>query len=392
MTDNVTITFSADISDLQRGMQQAAAAVDATTNALRNSASQVSASFSSLSGAYTQSATQAVQASRSASATQIAIARDQADAQYQIALDGVKMQDALVKEQTQTSQISRQQQLQSLLALEDQREALERKHLQAVQATYAQNSDGYARTQAKIQESEAGSALRRQQIELDYNKEVDADYRRTFDQIGSTVSSSIMGMIQGHESLRQAAQKVLLAMIQDFVQAQIRMVANSLAGVATETTAVQVGQAAQTAAVSTGAAARAATATEGLIPTLLADAKAAFGGVFAFLAPIMGPAAAGPAAAAGALVTAHAAGAWELGSDHVAMVHQGEMIVPAKDTPWAQSRLSGEGGRGDTHYHTHNWQVSVNGARKPADVVDEIGDNIGKIGRMFARQFNLRPV
>lgn len=369
MTDNVTITFSADISDLQRGMQQAAAAVDATTNALRNSASQVSASFSSLSGAYTQSATQAVQASRSASATQIAIARDQADAQYQIALDGVKMQDALVKEQTQTSQISRQQQLQSLLALEDQREALERKHLQAVQATYAQNSDGYARTQAKIQESEAGSALRRQQIELDYNKEVDADYRRTFDQIGSTVSSSIMGMIQGHESLRQAAQKVLLAMIQDFVQAQIRMVANSLAGVATETTA-----------------------TEGLIPTLLADAKAAFGGVFAFLAPIMGPAAAGPAAAAGALVTAHAAGAWELGSDHVAMVHQGEMIVPAKDTPWAQSRLSGEGGRGDTHYHTHNWQVSVNGARKPADVVDEIGDNIGKIGRMFARQFNLRPV
>jgi hypothetical protein len=66
------------------------------------------------------------------------------------------------------------------------------------------------------------------------------------------------------------------------------------------------------------------------------------------------------------------------------------MIVPSRDTPWAQSRLSGEGG-GDNHYHQHNWQVSVNGARKPSDVVDEIGDNIGKIGRMFSRQLGFRP-
>ncbi len=120
MSDNVTITFTADISDLQRGMQQAAASVDATTGALRGGAAQVGVTFSSLSQAYAQSATQAAQATRDASVTQLAIAREQANAQYQVALDGVKMQEALVREQTQTSQISQQQQLQSLLALEDQ--------------------------------------------------------------------------------------------------------------------------------------------------------------------------------------------------------------------------------------------------------------------------------
>ena len=245
MSDDVTITFSADISDLQRGMQQASVAIDATTSALRSGASQLGGTFSSLSQAYAQSAAQAAQTSRDANETQLAIAREQANAQYRLALDGVKMQEALVKEQTQTSQISDQQQLQSLLALEAQREAIERQHLQAVQATYAQDLDAYLRLQQRLEEIESDGALRREQIELNYNREIYAGYRRTFDQIGSSVSASIMGMIEGHETLRQSAQKVLLAIIQDFIQARIRTVADWLAGVATETTAMQVGQVAR---------------------------------------------------------------------------------------------------------------------------------------------------
>ena len=212
MTDTVTITFSADISDLQRGMQQASAAVDSTTSALRSGASQVGATLNTLAQAYSQSATQAAQASRDASDVQLAIARSQANAQYQIALDGVKMQEMLVKSQTQTSQISDAQQLQSLLALEAQREAIERQHLQALQASYDENSAAYLRAQQKLEEIDAQSALRRQQIEATYNKEIYSDYRRTFEQAGSAVSSSIMGMIEGHETLRQAAQKVLVGL------------------------------------------------------------------------------------------------------------------------------------------------------------------------------------
>ena len=406
MSDAVTITFNADISDLQRGMQQAAASVDATTAALRSGASQLGETFASVSQAYARSATQGAETSRAANATLLSIAREQANAQYQIALDGVKMQEALVKEQAQTAQISHEQQLQSLLGLENQREALERRHLQAVQATYAQNSAGSVQAQQKLEEAEAEGALRRQQIALSYNREIYADYRHTFDQIGSAVSSSIMGMIEGHEKLRQAAQKILLTIVQDFIQSRIRMVADWLAGQAAETQAtiaaqaaqtgaVAAGQAAQTAAVGAGGAARAATATAGLIPTLISDARAAFGGVFAFLAPIIGPAAAGPAAAASSTVLAGglALGAWELPRDMVVQAHRGEMVVPAGVTPWAQGMLSAGGepkSGGGTHYH--NWQVNVSGARKPSDVVDEIAVNVASIGKIFSRQFGLGPV
>jgi hypothetical protein len=54
--------------------------------------------------------------------------------------------------------------------------------------------------------------------------------------------------------------------------------------------------------------------------------------VFAFLAPVMGPAAAGPAAAAQASVSA--AAVFDVGTDYVvrgglALIHPGETIIPA---------------------------------------------------------------
>jgi lipopolysaccharide biosynthesis regulator YciM len=45
MADDVTIKFTADVSGLQQGMQQATSAVEATTSALRSGATQINASF-----------------------------------------------------------------------------------------------------------------------------------------------------------------------------------------------------------------------------------------------------------------------------------------------------------------------------------------------------------
>jgi hypothetical protein len=376
MSDTVTITFTADISDLQRGMQQAAAAVDATTGALRNGAAQVGASFSSLSAAYAKNAMQAAQASQEAAATQLAIAREQENAQFTIASNGIKMQETLVKEETQTAEMSHAQELASLLALEDQREAIEQRHLQVLQSTYEENSRAYLRVQQQIDTLASQSALRREQIELNCNKQIYSDYRRTFEEIGSSVSSSIMGMIEGHENLRQAAQKVLLSIIQDFIQARIKMVADWLAGIATQTTAMQTGQLAQTTAVATGVAARTSAEQAGaasglaanassMISQIFASAKEAFAGVFGFLAPVMGPAAAGPAAAAEGAVAAAASfavGSWQLPSDMIAQVHRGEMIVPAGATPWAQGLMSGAAGGaggGVTVNHATHFNISA---------------------------------
>ncbi len=101
-------------------------------------------------------------------------------------------------------------------------------------------------------------------------------------------------------------------------------------------------QLAQTTAATTGAAARAAaeqsassagvlSIVANAVKAIMTDAGQAFAGVFAFLAPTMGPAAAGPAAAAQASVSA--AAIFDVGTDYVvrgglALIHPGETIIP----------------------------------------------------------------
>ncbi len=64
--------------------------------------------------------------------TELAIARQNEQARYDIALNGVKLQSALVKEEAQTGQISRQEELANLLSSETQREDIETQHLRTV--------------------------------------------------------------------------------------------------------------------------------------------------------------------------------------------------------------------------------------------------------------------
>jgi hypothetical protein len=209
MADDVTIKFTADVSGLQQGMQQATSAVEATTSALRSGATQINASFATLSQAYGTAAAKKIATVQTSSDTELAIARQNEQARYDIALNGVKEQVSLVKEQAQTAQISRQQELSSLLALDTQREDIERQHLQFLQSTYQQGTVAYAAAQRRIEELASQSALRRQEIERNVNQQIYADYRRSFEQIGSSVSSSVTGMIAGQLRLRDAARNML---------------------------------------------------------------------------------------------------------------------------------------------------------------------------------------
>jgi hypothetical protein len=308
MADDVTIKFTADVSGLQQGMQQATSAVEATTSALRSGATQINASFASLSQAYGTATAKKIATVQASSDTELAIARQNEQARYDITLNGVKEQVSLVKEQAQTAQISRQQELSSLLALDTQREDIERQHLQFLQSTYQQGTVAYAAAQRRIDEFASQSALRRQEIERNVNQQVYADYKRTFEQIGSSVSSSIMGMITSHQSLKQSAIKILDQILSMFIQTQVRMVANWLAGQLAQTMATTTSQTAQTAAVTAGVAARTGAESAGsaassaatigsVLHSIMASAGETFAGIFGFLSPVMGPAAAGPAAA-----------------------------------------------------------------------------------------------
>jgi hypothetical protein len=81
---------TADVSDLQQGMQQATSAVEATTSALRSGAAQINATFASLSQSYASDAARKITTAQTSSDTELAIARQNEQTRYDIALNGVK--------------------------------------------------------------------------------------------------------------------------------------------------------------------------------------------------------------------------------------------------------------------------------------------------------------
>lgn len=386
MSDDVVIKLNADVSDLERGLREAGTTMDATLGALQSGASQLETSFGSASRAYAVNATQQVSTIQSSSAAELSVARDVESSRYAIALNGVRQQISIVREQAHTSQISRQEELSSLLDLDRQREDIERWHLDFLAGSYRQGTDAYAAAQAKMAEIASESALRRQVIERTVTVQIEHEYRRSFDQIGASISRSITGMIAGTTSFRDAARNILLQVIESFIQARIRMVTDWLAGVAAQTTATTAGEVSKTAAVAAGTSTRtsletSAAATSGLgiisniLKSIFASAAQTFAGIFGFLSPVMGPAAAGPALAGQATVLGVAsalpafdAGSWELPSDMIARVHKGEMIVPAGPAAAWRSALDGGpvggGGGGDVHVHVTHAPVinAVDGA------------------------------
>ena len=306
---------------------------------------------------------------RSYSDDELAIARAGERAKTDIALNGLRQQQSQVKEQAQLSQISHEAELSSLLALQGQRETIERNHLAFLQATYKDDAVAFAGVQRQIDELASQSALRRQEIERNATREIYAEYRRSFEQVGSSVSSSIVGIIKGQETLRQAVSNVLLSIVQSFIQARIRSVADWAAGVAAQSAATSAGEATKTGAVLAGTAARSsaeasASAASGATTivtigkSIVASAAETFAGIFGFLSPLLGPAAAGPAVAgqatvlaAGAALPSFATGAWSLPADMIAQVHRGEMIVPAGPAARMRDAAAGGGSGGDVHVH-----------------------------------------
>jgi hypothetical protein len=164
--------------------------------------------------------------------------------------------------------------------------------------------------------------------------------------------TSITGMILGTTTLQKAVANITQSIIGEFVSLGVKMVTNWIASELAMTTATEAGAAARTAAEGEGMAAGLALKGLNALKSIVTDSAQAFAGIFAFLAPIMGPAAAGPAAAGEATVMAaaggiaSAAGGWVVPSDQLAMVHQNEMILPANISQGLQSMISTNGGSG----------------------------------------------
>lgn len=302
---------------------------------------------------------------------ELAIEREYADAKARIAADDVnrRHRDAIselhierqvLEEKQQLGQISRTAMYAGELALEERRAALERKHLEELKEIYGEGTAEYRKALLDEEKALRQVNQRKEQITRQSNAAVHRDYVEVFQSIGSSISNSLMGIIQGTNNFRGLMRAAALDVIRMFVDAGIKMVANWAASQAQKialhiaaetgmTAATTAGNAARTASNTAAAAGDLATKIGTVIKSIMTSAAETFAGIFGFMAPLMGPAAAGPAAAGMATVAGMASvasfdtGAWQIPHDQLAMVHKNELIMTASQGEAFRGLLQGGG-------------------------------------------------
>lgn len=207
--------------------------------------------------------------------------------------------------------------------------------LQKQLALYRQGSAEYQTVLNKIKQLKGQQSLEMLRLDIQSIEVMKAKWTELFSTIQGAFNSQIRGLLAGTTSWATAFKNVLADLAVSAIQYFLKM--------GFEWAAVQLGM---TTAAQSGALARAASeqaAIEATLPAragkfisdLTAQSALVFAGVFANLAPVLGPAAAGPAAAAQATVLAELANVPKLDvggyvlNDGLAMIHKGEVVTPA---------------------------------------------------------------
>ncbi|HLI22852.1 MAG TPA: hypothetical protein VKV32_17145, partial [Stellaceae bacterium] len=202
----------------------------------------------------------------------------------------------------------------------------------AVQASLA--ALGQTAQSVNVQINELGSNTQKNSQK---GQQAIADWTRSFTNFDGAFSSSITAMVTGTETWQKAVRRISQTALSDFVGLAQKRLAHWLASELGMTAGTEAGTAARTAAEQTADTTSLASVALKALQMIATDAAQTFAGVFAFLSPVLGPAAAGPAAAsqatvleAGSMVVASAAGGlWSVPSDMLALVHKQESILPA---------------------------------------------------------------
>jgi hypothetical protein len=220
----------------------------------------------------------------------------------------------------------------------------------------------------QIAELKGRYAIQEKQLNQQSLEAMKAKYMEVFSEIHSAFSSQLRGLLAGTTSFTQAFKAMAGDLILAFIGMCTRMALQWAALELARTTATVSGQAARTAAEEAGAIASLALLIPKILKAIAAFAAETFGGIFAFLAPAMGPAAAGPAAAGAATVAAAAGsisafevGAWEIGAEQLAVLHPREAVLPAGAAEAFRNFASGGfqgGGGGNTHLHIHTMDAA----------------------------------
>jgi hypothetical protein len=371
---NLEVRFSASVDDLAGGVAQAK---DALAD-LSAAASQMNEHYAALGATIAASmspdklrafdaallSSASIEKSLAAAHAQAAIAlRQNDDASY---ADAVRAAKLAVNEEVKAVEDGLRQKL-ALYAQEAQRHEI----TQAQKASLSRQAmDEEYQAELALLQKEMGlgnQTLTQKQIIND--KILDAE-RRHQDQVDQLIQKSISqqqqqyesyanavtqsfnsqlhGLLAGTTNWRTAYKNILSDLLIKFIEWGETTVVQHVANEAAKTAATSAGVVARTGAERAGASASLATQAATIIRSILSSAAEAFAGVFGFLSPIMGPLAAGPAAAAQATVAGMAGavasadiGMWQVPRDMLTLIHHNELVMPAAQATAFRDMLTG---------------------------------------------------
>jgi hypothetical protein len=313
------------------------------------------------------------------------------------------------------------------------------KHLDAGSAAYRVAMEARKKLAQDLATAEIAEQARADDAAQKVYDRQTREFEQSYSTIERSAAQTFTGMLNGTETFQRGAQRMMSSVVDSVVnlgeQMASKWLATQLMMTATTQTqaAVRTAQEAggsgfsqlvggllaqwlgletgKTAASTAGAAARSTLSYTAAAAAIAADGASALGqikaasgvaGANAFAAtaaiPIVGPElapAAGAAAAAAALsysalaVPSFDVGSWSLPADTLAMVHQGEMIIPAD----LASQVRGGGGGfpdsglsgGDTHVHFNITTPDVGGFQS---LIRTHGDDIA---RVVSQRMSMNP-
>jgi uncharacterized protein YecA (UPF0149 family) len=291
--------------------------------------------------------------------------------ELRIVADATKQKLALYSEEARFFEITQQQKLSLSQQALDAEYASELAALQRQEAVGEQSLAAKQRIDDMIIEStrrrdDQMAALTRSALQ-----DQERDYQAFGNSITQALNSQLRGLVTGTTTWHTAFGNVLQDLLVKFIEWCETTVEHYALAEAMKTAATASGVAARTSAEQGGAAAALGAQGAAMVRSILSSAAETFAGVFGFLSPLLGPFAAGPAAAAQATVAGMAGavasadiGMWQVPRDQLALIHQNELIMPAGPAGALRDMLTnapngGDAGGGSvaihptTHFHVN---------------------------------------
>ena len=247
------------------------------------------------------------------------------------------------------------------IVLEQQKYQAALTQLQQEKALYAEGTAKFQEEAAKIEELQAKHSITMQQLNHQLTTSMNKDWDTVWRSISSGFESNFAQMLDGTMTWRKAMQGIFLDVAKAFDQYIARTVTQAIFGENAKTAAAQTGAAARGSISFSESVTSLANVAENAMKAIGTYAVQAFGGVVAFLSPLLGPAALPVAAGVAGAVLAEGAhiasafGGFDIppGVNPLTQLHAREMVLPAKHADTIRNLSDGGGVGGDIHVHVH---------------------------------------